>query len=43
MAVGSIQEKCWLIVTQGELGNSTVAEGGILVTGKSSVERWLGY
>ena len=35
MAVGSIQEKCWLTVVEGESGNSTVAEGGILVTGKS--------
>ena len=43
MAVGSIQENCWLTVAEGESGNSTVAEGGILVTGKSGVERWLRY
>ena len=39
VAVGSIQKKCWLIVAEGESGNSTVAEGGIMVTGKSGVER----
>ena len=42
-AVSSIQVKCWLTVAEGESGNSTVAEGGMLVTGKSGIERWLGY
>ena len=35
VAVGSIQKKG----AEGESGNSTVAEGGIMVTGKSGVER----
>ena len=39
MAVGSIQGKSRFTVAEGELRNSTVAEGKMLVSNKSSVKR----
>ena len=39
VAVGNIQGKSGFTVSEGELRNSTVAEGGMLVSNKSSVKR----
>ena len=39
MAVGNIQGKSRFTVAEGESRNSTVAEDGMLVSNKSSIER----
>ena len=39
VAVGSIQGKSIFTLAEGELRNSTVAEGGILVSDKINVRR----
>ena len=39
VAVGGIQEKSRFTVVEGELRNSTVAVGGMLVFNKNSVKR----
>ena len=39
VAVGKIQGKIKFTVAEGELRNSTMAEGGTLVSNKSSVKR----
>ena len=39
VAVGDIQGKSRFTVVEGESMNSTVAEGGMLVTSKNSVKR----
>ena len=39
VAAGNIQRKSRFTVTEGESRNSTVAEGGMLVSNKSSVKR----
>ena len=39
MVVGNIQGKRRFTVAEGESRNSTVAEGGMLVSNKSSVKR----
>ena len=39
VAVGNIQRKGRLTVAEGESRNSTVAEGGMLVSNKNSVKR----
>ena len=39
VALGNIQGKSRFTVTEGESKNSTVTEGGMLVSNKSSVKR----
>ena len=43
VAVGYIQGKSRATVAEGESRNSTVAEGGMLVSNKNSVKRYVGY
>ena len=43
VAVGYMQGKSRAIVAEGESKNSTVAEGGMLVSNKNSVKRYVGY
>ena len=43
VAVGNIQGKSRFTVAEGESRNSTVAEGGMLVSNKNSVKRKVRY